>query len=125
MRSKYPVEFFINIHRIAISTNPSETDLAGIIRSESDLYFLGMKLENCNNKYEKAANALFTIASTHPFYEGNKRTALLTCELLLDDLIISAPEEEIFHFVLDVACNKKDLEEIEDWLKNNTSLPQE
>ena len=125
MRDRYPVEFFVNIHKIAISTNPSESQLAGVIRSESDLYFLGMKLEECGDKYERAAIALHSIANKHPFYEGNKRTALLTCELLLEDLVISAPEKEIYHFVLDVACDKVDLETVQKWLKENTSLPEE
>ncbi|AMH95281.1 death-on-curing family protein [methanogenic archaeon ISO4-H5] len=120
MRSQYPVEFFVNIHRIAVSINPSEADLAGLIRSESDLYFLGQKLESCTDKYERAANALYGIAYYHPFYEGNKRTALLTCELLLEDQIICAKEEEIYHFVLDVACGNADIESITEWLKNNT-----
>ena len=124
MRSDYPVEYFKEIHRIAISNNPSETNLAGVVRSESDLYFLGMTLEKCKDKYEKAANVLLTIASRHPFYEGNKRTALLACELLLDDLVITAPEKEIYHFVLNVACDKVDLNSIITWLKNNTSLSQ-
>jgi len=125
MRKSYPVEYFVEIHKIAISNNPSETDLAGIVRSESDLYFLGSALENCSDKYERAATALYSIARNHPFYEGNKRTALLTCELLLDDLIINASEENIYQFVLDVACDKLDLESIQLWLRNNTSLPEE
>jgi len=119
MRSEYPVEFFINIHRIAISFNPSEMNLAGLVRSESDLYFLGKKLESCTDMYEKAAIALYGIAYHHPFYEGNKRTALLTCELLLEELTICAKEDEIFHFVLDVACGNVDIESITEWLRNN------
>ena len=119
MRSEYPVEFFVNINRMAISTNPSEIDLAGCVRSESDLYFLGLKLESCEDKFERAANALYCIAYNHPFYEGNKRTALVTCELLLDDLMIVAPEREICHFVLDVACGKVDLDTITKWLRKN------
>ncbi len=54
MRSECPVEFFVNIRRIAISINPSEADLAGRVRSESDLFFLGQRLESCTDKYEKA-----------------------------------------------------------------------
>ena len=120
MRSEYPVEFFVNIHRIVISINPSEADLAGRVRSESDLYFLGQRLESCTDKYEKAAIALYGIAYHHPFYEGNKRTALLTCELLLDDLVICAEEEDIYRFVLDVACGRVDVESIAEWLRENT-----
>ena len=119
MRSEYPVEFFVNINRAAISTNPSEIDLAGRVRSESDLYFLGLKLESCEDKFERAANALFCIAYNHPFYEGNKRTALLACELLLGDLMITVPEKEIYHFVLDVACGRTGIDAITKWLRNN------
>ena len=120
MRTKYPVEFFIDINRIAISIKPSEIGLAGLVRSESDLYFLGLKLESCEDTFERAANALYGIAYYHPFYEGNKRTALLTCELLLDGLRIDAPEKEIYHFVLDVACGRIDIGYITKWLKDNT-----
>ena len=31
MRTKYPVEFFIDINRIAISIKPSEIGLAGLV----------------------------------------------------------------------------------------------
>ena len=120
MRTEYPVEFFIEINRMAISIKPSEIDLAGLVRSESDLYFLGLKLESCDDIFEKAANALYGIAYYHPFYEGNKRTALLTCELLLDGLRIAAAEKEIYHFVLDVACGRVDVDSITKWLRKNT-----
>ena len=122
MRESYPIEFFTEIHRVAISTNPAESDLAGIIRSESDLYFLGLKLSSCNDTFERAAIALYSIACHHPFFEGNKRTALLTCELLLEDKFIVAPEEDIFRFVVNVACDKVPIGDIITWLKANSSL---
>lgn len=124
MRTSYPVEFFTEVHRVAISVNPSEASLAGVVRSESDLFFLGLKLESCENIFERAATALYNIACYHPFYEGNKRTALLTCELLLENMMITAPEETIYQFVLDVACDRIQIDEIVLWLKSNSSLTQ-
>ncbi len=69
MRTKYPVEFFIDINRIAISIKPSEIGLAGLVRSESDLYFLGLKLESCEDTFERAANGLRRIL-TDPAVRG-------------------------------------------------------
>ncbi len=122
MRSDFPLQFFVEIQKIAISINPSESDIAGNVLNESNLIFLGDKLENCTDKYARAATALYHIAYYHPFFEGNKRTALLTCEVLLEDLIITANEKETYEFVLSVACGKESIDSIIAWLKSNTSF---
>jgi len=59
------------------------------------------------------------------FFEGNKRAALLTCELLLDGLLIDADTESVYRMVLDVACGRMEPESITAWLKDNTSLSEE
>jgi len=102
------VEFFVIVQRYAISINPSESSMAGVVRSESDLYFLGLKLSECEDVIRRAACAMYSIAVHHPFYEGNKRTALLACELILDGAVITAPEREIHRFVLEVARGNVD-----------------
>ena len=123
MGRSYPVEFFTEIHKAAVSANPMESSLAGVIRSESDLFFLGLKLESCEDVIERSAIALYEIACHHPFYEGNKRTALLTCEVLLGRRTINAPERVTYQFVLDVACDKIQVGDVKDWIKRNSSLP--
>ena len=110
---------------MAISNKPSESSLSGAVRSESDLYFLGQHLEECTDRFERAAYALYSIAYYYPFFEGNKRAALLTCELLLDGLLIDADTESVYRMVLDVACGRMEPESITAWLKDNTSLSEE
>jgi death on curing protein len=61
---------------------------------------------------EVAAAYLFYICRNHPFVDGNKRTALATCLVFLEEneLLPAAklPSDEWENFVLDVAASKLD-----------------
>ena len=71
---------------------------------------------------ERSATALYELAYNHPFVEGNKRTALILCENLLEgDLHISAKESDIYDYVMQVARGERTIDEIIIWLKANTS----
>ncbi len=95
--------------------------LSDLVRSESDLYFTCEKISSASDVYERSAIGLYCIACNHPFYEGNKRTALLLCENLLeDDQYIIADEKEIYSFVREVACGRHEITAITEWLKKNT-----
>ncbi|PYJ45409.1 MAG: hypothetical protein DME80_02865 [Verrucomicrobia bacterium] len=61
---------------------------------------------------EIAAAHLFYICRNHPFFDGNKRTALGTCLVFLETnevlLIAKLPAPEWEKLMLDVAANKID-----------------
>lgn len=55
------------------------------ILSEATLDMLVYKANQENNVFRKASLILHRITSQHPFFDGNKRTALVTAELVLYD----------------------------------------
>ena len=67
---------------------------------------------------DKAAALIHSINKNHPFVDGNKRTsALITIEFLRQNKYqINSDNDEIVEFVLDIANNKIDLEQIKDWI---------
>ena len=60
----------------------------------------------------------------HPFVDGNKRTAFVAADNLVRDrgYQISATDEEVVSFMLEVAEYKHTRESIEAWLKEKTGL---
>ena len=79
-----------------------------------------------------AAALLHSLVHDHPFHNGNKRTALVSMLVLLDEnnLMLTCGEEDLFKFVLRVAQHKivddiADLSDgevltISEWIKTNT-----
>lgn len=67
---------------------------------------------------------LHGIATRHPFYQGNKRTALAVADNILilspENMIITAEDEAIYRFVREIAKNSYVVEEVEDWLIQNS-----
>ncbi len=55
------------------------------LRDEGTLELLVYKANRENTTFRRAALILYTIAVQHPFFDGNKRTALVTAEKVLDD----------------------------------------
>jgi len=70
---------------------------------------------------QKAAVLMHSIISFHPFVDGNKRTALLTTDFYLSwngyDFIIPNDADV---FTISVAKGEKSLNDILEWLKNNS-----
>ncbi len=79
-----------------------------------------------------AAALLHSLVHNHPFHNGNKRTALVSMLVLLDEnaLILTASEEDLFRFVItlsqhrlvDGSTNLADREvlAISEWIKANS-----
>jgi death-on-curing protein len=67
---------------------------------------------------EKAAVYLRNIIGDHPFTDGNKRTALTVCGVFLmrNGHSIQAPNDELELFVIKVAINHLNIEDISTWL---------
>ena len=58
--------------------------------------------------FEKAAAVLQSIIMNHPFIDGNKRTAFILCESLLqkNSYTINAATETIYDFLVDISTGK-------------------
>ena len=72
--------------------------------------------------YEKAAALVQSIIINHPFVDGNKRTGFLGLLTLLDEegVSLTASNELIYAFVIDISTGSKSFEEIVEWLKLNS-----
>ncbi|HEX7905868.1 MAG TPA: type II toxin-antitoxin system death-on-curing family toxin [Chitinophagaceae bacterium] len=77
-----------------------------------------------NTGYEKAAAIGESIIINHPFVDGNKRTGYLAMLAILEEekLQITATNDEIYTFIINISTGKIKYELIVDWLKKNTHL---
>lgn len=76
--------------------------------------------------YSKAAALLDSLIRNHPFVDGNKRTGMAAAALFLrrNGYILKATNAELVRVALGVAQSQLDLEQIADWLKENTQKPE-
>lgn len=72
---------------------------------------------------DKASFLLYSIATTHPFFNGNKRTALAAALVFLAindygvDILKHYNDEETMKFILEIAEYKKSRKEVRDFLE--------
>lgn len=73
--------------------------------------------------FEKAAAIGESIIMNHPFIDGNKRTGYVLMEVLLriEGIKISATDDDLYFFVINISTGEFKFEQIVDWLKKNTS----
>ena len=69
--------------------------------------------------YHKAAALLESLVNNHPFVDGNKRTGITAAAMFLkiNDLTLTASNQQVESFVLSVAAGKQEFESIVKWLK--------
>lgn len=62
------------------------------------------------------------IAKNHPFFDGNKRTALIVCHLFLrrNGFAIDAPQQDQVRAILELAAGIHGEEGLEAWLRSVT-----
>jgi death on curing protein len=113
------VEKIIEIHNDIIE----EFGGANGVLDIGSLDFLVYRANNEDNIFRKSALILFCIASQHPFIDGNKRTALVTAENILGQsgYFIEENEENVVQFMVKVASYTQNVNNIENWLKENIS----
>ncbi len=72
---------------------------------------------------ELAAAYAFGIAKNHPFLDGNKRSAAVTCEvfLILNGLQPTASEDDKYPVYLGLAAGELHEDTFADWLRKNTT----
>lgn len=90
------------------------------ILAESTLELLTYKVNRENAVFKRAALILHTIAVQHPFFDGNKRTALVTAEKVLGDegYYLDAEAEEKVALMQKTAQYKCSVKDIEKWVSN-------
>lgn len=71
----------------------------------------------------KVAALLESLATNHPFVDGNKRTALVLALYLLEDLgfQLTAENEARYQLVIEVASGTLRFDGIVDWLRQHTA----
>lgn len=71
---------------------------------------------------EKAASLIESILINHPFVDGNKRTGYTVLRLFLNinDLDITASQDNKYEFVINIASGALKYEGIVSWLESNT-----
>ncbi|KAF1078214.1 type II toxin-antitoxin system death-on-curing family toxin [Methanogenium sp. MK-MG] len=98
--------------------------MAGLILTPGTLENLVNYATYLPNSYERAAWMLHGIATRHPFYQGNKRTAFAVAEMILmlspEKRMITAEDDAIYRFVMGIAQNSYSIEDVEDWLVQNS-----
>ncbi|MDF2961879.1 MAG: death-on-curing family protein [Paenibacillus sp.] len=62
------------------------------------------------------------IITAHPFFDGNKRTAVLTCLTFLDlnHRPLKSDSDELFRVAIAVATHEMDVEQLAAWLEQQT-----
>lgn len=72
--------------------------------------------------FDKAASLFHSLLLNHPFNDGNKRTALASCErfLNINGVEIVTSQKEKIQFTLDIESKKLNLKSIAKWLKNHS-----
>lgn len=82
---------------------------------------------------EKAARLCYGLAKNHPFFDGNKRTAIHTMlvYLAVSGYTIDADEKELEKLIIDIASGCMEINVLEAWLeyhlisKKERSLPRD
>ncbi|MEX1014997.1 MAG: type II toxin-antitoxin system death-on-curing family toxin [Candidatus Paceibacterota bacterium] len=75
-----------------------------------------------NDIYKKAACYTRGVIFNHPFIDGNKRTAMTSAFIFLEDngFISTVKKGGIEKYALEIVLKKKNIDSIAAWLKNNT-----
>jgi death-on-curing protein len=116
----------IQIRAIRKSIRPEDLGFEGVIRDQGTLEFIVYEGNRKPNTVRKAAWFLYKIATEHPFFQGNKRTALLTALLILKldprAYELNCTNEEIADFVEKVGRYESSLEEVTTWIEEKINL---
>jgi death-on-curing protein len=91
------------------------------LRDPATLDYVVYRVNRSRDMYRKAAVALHGICTGHPFVDGNKRTAFVTADNILREchFRISASNDDVVTFMLDVASYVHSLTSVESWIKKN------
>jgi death-on-curing protein len=73
--------------------------------------------------WTKAAALMESLIKNHPFVDGNKRTAVTATAIFLElnHRRLTASNDEVLRFAVQMAAEQAELEEIADWLEAHSS----
>ncbi len=120
------VSKIVEIHDEILRNSSAEEDkgMEGI-RDEGTLFYIVNKLNrdaeiNCD-VIKSAAWILYSITTTHPFFQANKRTAIATADIILGHygLMINVDPEEGERFIIGVAIEKYPIDSVEAWIRDH------
>ena len=116
-------DLIMRVHHIVMVKSDKDDDhsLADSVRDEGCLPAIEYGVSFISETYEKAAYLLHSIATRHPFVEGNKRTAFTIAIVVLRNEIgfeIKESPENIYVFVKSIASGNVELKEIENWFRD-------
>ena len=68
-----------------------------------------------------AAKDAHSITANHPFCDGNKRTAAVTCELFLElnGYELTASDQDVYAMYIKLASSELDADEFAGWIREN------
>ena len=71
-----------------------------------------------------AASLAFGLAKNHPFVDGNKRSAIVSCETFIEmnDATLDADDASLYQAILFLAESKFTEHEFAEWLRANISI---
>lgn len=126
MRITFSVEMILDIHTEIIDTfrnlaqrnGEDETAIVYDVRDAATLDFIVMAINLAPTPVEQAAVALHRIASQHPYFDGNKRTALIVAETILgeDGWYLEGAQSDD-EFILRIAQYETCLDDAEEWIR--------
>lgn len=75
--------------------------------------------------FAKAAAIMESIIRNHPFIDGNKRTAITTAGILLQQhgYRLTASQEELFDFTMEMATGAAEVKQAEAWFRSHATSP--
>lgn len=93
----------------------------GII-NYGNLDFVSAQMKTTKGLIKKACVLLYGILTSHPFIDGNKRTAFRAMETFLNvnNKEFVADEEDIWINLYNISEGKMNMDETLKWVKNNT-----
>jgi len=114
------VEVLLKLHRAAILMYGG----ADGVLDEGTLHYLAERSLLHHDPVHEAAYLLHSIATMHPFYDGNKRTALMAADAVLGlhGRMLTASNDKAASFVLLVAQGKKTEEHVRKWIGRNSGI---
>jgi len=116
----------IQVRAIRKSTRPEDLGFGGQIRDWGTLEYIVYEGNRKSDTIRKASWYLYKIATEHPFFQGNKRTALLTALVILKldprAYQINGNNEEVAAFIEKVGRYESSLDEVEQWIREKINL---
>ena len=122
MLIRFLLDDVLNFHSQLEETGAGVRDL-GLIESAVNAPFQTFGGEDLYPTiFDKAAQLAYGLTENHGFVDGNKRAAIhsMMVYLLLNDLDLTADEDEIFQVSMGLAAGKISSAELSNWLQHNS-----